>query len=389
MRILIYGGSFNPPHLGHESALRSAAAAISPDRILVIPAGMPPHKQLAEGSPAPEERLRLSELAFADQPGVEVLDIELERLGKSYTVDTITEISDRFEDAELYFLVGTDMLMSMEKWYEYDQILSSCVLVALPRDEGDYPQMEKEAQRLRDAYGARITLIRKTPLPMNSTGLRESLCRREGRDRLSDPVYSEIIRRRYYGARPELAWLREKAYAWLKPSRVAHVQGTERSAAHLAERWGEDVGDASEAAILHDITKKLSPEEQLRLYEKYGIMSDADERREPRLYHARTGAALARDLFGVSDAVAGAIEWHTTGRPGMTTLEKIIYLADFIEPNRRAFPGLEEVRALADQCLDQAMIRALELSMQEVASRGAKPHPRSVHTLEWLQKGTD
>ena len=384
MRVLIYGGSFNPPHRGHEAALHSAAAAIRPDRIMVVPAGMPPHKQLADGSPDNDARLRLSELAFLDEPGVEVLDIELRRLGKSYTVDTLQEISDRFEDVELYFLVGTDMLLSMEKWYQFDQILSTCTLVALPRGEGDYPEMEKAAQMLRQTYGARIVLIRKNPLPMASTDLRATLRVRQGRDKLSEPVYAEIIRRRYYGAKPELDWLREKAYAWLKPTRVPHVRGTEQEAVRLAKRWGAAEGDAAEAAILHDITKKLSPEEQLRLYEKYDIMTDAAEHAEPRLYHARTGAALSRDLFGAPDEIAGAIEWHTTGRPGMGLLEKIIYLADFIEPSRRDFPGLEEVRALAYDDLDAAMIRALELSMDEVRGRGATPHPRSVQTMEWL-----
>ena len=386
MRVLIYGGSFNPPHRGHEAALHSAIEAVRPDRIFVVPAGMPPHKQLADGSPDTDARLRLAELAFLDEPGTEVLDLEIRRLGKSYTVDTLQEISDRLEDAELYFLVGTDMLMSMEKWYQFDQILSTCTLVALPRDEGDFPAMEQAARMLRQTYGARVVLIRKNPLPMASTDLRASLSMRQGSDKLSDPVYSEIIRCRYYGAKPELAWLREKAYAWLKPTRVEHVRGTEQAAVRLARRWGADPDDAAEAAILHDITKKLTPEEQLRLYEKYDIMTDAAERAEPRLYHARTGAQVARELFGVPDDIFGAIEWHTTGRVGMTTLEKIIYLADFIEPNRRSFPGLDEVRALAEQDLDRAMIRALQLSMDEVRSRGAQPHPRSRNTLEWLEK---
>ena len=259
MKILIYGGSFNPPHLGHESALRSAAEAVCPELILVVPAGMPPHKELAEGSPSADERLRLAELAFSDEMGAQVLDIELKRLGKSYTIDTLQEIADRYEDGELYFLVGTDMLLSIEQWYSFDQILSSCTLTALPRDKGDLPRLEEKAQALRADYGARILLIRKEPLPMASTDLRGSLRLRQGRELLSEPVYAEIIRRRYYGAKPELAWLRKKAYAMLKPSRISHVAGTEEEAVRLAERWGEDVGDAAEAAILHDITKKLSP----------------------------------------------------------------------------------------------------------------------------------
>ena len=90
MRLLIYGGTFNPPHLGHADALLCAAAALAADRTLVVPAGIPPHKALAEGSPSAEERLRLCELAFAE---ADVTPMELQREGKSYTVDTLREIS--------------------------------------------------------------------------------------------------------------------------------------------------------------------------------------------------------------------------------------------------------------------------------------------------------
>ena len=386
MSVLIYGGSFNPPHLGHAAALRSASEAIRPDHILVIPAGMPPHKVMDSRSPDADARLHLAELAFGEIPGAEVSDIELKRMGKSYTVDTLQEISYRFEDEDLYFLVGTDMLMSMEQWYQFDQILSTCTLVALPRDDGDFPGMEKAAQMLRHTYGARVTVIRKNPLPMSSTELRAELQSRQGREKLADAVYAQIIRRRYYDARPELAWLREKAYAMLKPGRIAHVAGCEQEAAKLAGHWGEDVSLAAEAAILHDITKKLTPTEQLELCEKYGMVPDDYERAEPGVLHARTGALTARDLFGVSDAVFGAIEWHTTGRADMTVLEKIIYLADFTEPTR-SFPGVDKIRTLQYKDLDLAMREALLMSMEEVRSRGSTPHPRSVEALEWLEKG--
>ena len=92
MRLLIYGGSFNPPHRGHVDALRTAAEHLRPDEILVIPAGIPPHKTLSEDSPSPEQRLRLCQLAFREIPGVQISDLELRREGKSYTVDTLREI---------------------------------------------------------------------------------------------------------------------------------------------------------------------------------------------------------------------------------------------------------------------------------------------------------
>jgi nicotinate-nucleotide adenylyltransferase len=96
---------------------------------------------------------------------------------------------------------------------------------------------------------------------------------------------------------------------------VPHVLGCEETAVRLAERWGEDPGDAAEAGILHDITKKLDKQEQLNLCAKYGIMMDTLEAESGKLLHAKTGAALAADRFGVSDRVRSAIWWHTTGHP--------------------------------------------------------------------------
>ena len=102
MRLLIYGGSFNPPHLGHADALRCAAEALQPDRTIVIPASVPPHKKMAEGSPDAAERVRLCSLAF---PDAEVSSMELHREGKSYTVDTLREIAQQYPGAELFFLI--------------------------------------------------------------------------------------------------------------------------------------------------------------------------------------------------------------------------------------------------------------------------------------------
>ena len=242
MRLLIYGGTFNPPHLGHIDALSCAAASLSADRCIVVPAGIPPHKALAEGSPTAEERLRLCELAF---PDADVTPMELRREGKSYTVDTLREISRGNPGAELYFLVGTDMLLYMEQWYEFRSLFSLCTLTALPRADGDLAEIERYAAYLRKTYGARIEIIPKTPLPMDSTALRAALPQRGGTDRLCDAVYSEIIRCRLYGAKPDLAWLRGKTDAYLKPTRIPHVRGCEETAARLALRWGEDPEDAA------------------------------------------------------------------------------------------------------------------------------------------------
>lgn len=385
MRIAVYGGSFNPPHPAHVRAARLAYEALQPDKLLIIPAADPPHKQLAEGSPDPQERFELTRIAFRGFPEAEVSDMELVRGGESYTSDTVAELAAEYPGAEIFFVIGTDMLTSFERWHNFRDILALSALAVLPRDEGDMPEIERCSRRFEELYGARIRVIDVAPLPMSSSEMRELLVSRRGADVLDGEVYARIIRVRDYGAKPQLDWLRERAYAYLKPSRVPHVAGCEQEAASLARRWGEDPGDAAEAGILHDITKKLSMDEQLILAEKYGIVFDKFERENIKLTHAITGAALSRDLFGVPDRIYSAIRWHTTGRADMTLLEKIIYLADYIEPTCD-FDGVERLRKLAYENIDSAMVLGLEMSLEELRQNGIEPHGATVSALEWYGK---
>lgn len=172
---------------------------------------------------------------------------------------------------------------------------------------------------------------------------------------------------------PGLEKLREEAYSHLDAKRVNHVAGCESAAIKLAEIWGEDVEKAATAGILHDITKRLSYQQQLQMIEKYGIVCDNDLLNSPRLLHAVTGAVLAQKLFHAPEDVCSAIRWHTTGRPEMTRLEKIIYLADFTEPTRD-FDGVDELRRAAAENLDSAMALGLRMSLEEIRGRGEEPY---------------
>lgn len=382
MRIALYGGSFNPPHLGHQEAAKTAAEELKPDMLLIMPDNIPPHKDMAQGSPDARQRLELCKLAFGDVPGAVVSDMELEREGRSYTADTVSRLRERYPDDELILIVGTDMLESFEKWYRFEYLLQSCTVAALSRAEDDGDLIRGKAACFEQKYKAKIIVLPHVPVEVSSTDIREGLRLRRGRDVLDDKVYSCIIKNGWYEALPELSWLREKAYAYLAPKRVAHVAGCESEAVLLAKRWGEDEEAAATAGILHDVTKKLSYDEQLILCQKYGIICDKAELSAPKLLHAKTGAALARAEFGVSEEIYEAIRWHTTGKKDMTLLEKIIYLADYIEPNRD-FEGLGELRELAYSDIDAAMALGLEMSLEDIRSRGDEPYKDTVEAYEW------
>ena len=385
MKIAIYGGSFNPPHLGHLEAAKTVCAELEPDKLLIIPDNIPPHKAMDPGSPTAEERLALCRIAFRSIPGAEISDMEIRRRGKSYTAHTVRELRGRYPDDELFLVVGSDMLLSFEEWYEFEYLLSECTLAVVSREEDDLDALRAHKALLLEKYAARVHILQHAPLPMNSSEIRVWLRLRLGSDLLDNAVYAEIIRRRYYEAMPELCWLREAVKPYLSPRRVAHVAGCESEAVLLAMRYGEDAEAAAEAGILHDITKKMSYDEQLILCDKYGIILDKDQLANEKLLHAITGAAFARDVFGVSDAVYDAIRWHTTGKPDMTLLEKIIYMADYVEPTRD-FPGVEKLRALAHEDIDEAMALGLEMSLADIRSGGVAPHKDTVEAAEWYAR---
>jgi len=178
--------------------------------------------------------------------------------------------------------------------------------------------------------------------------------------------------------------LRCVAITMLKPSRVPHVLGTEETAAKLAVRWGADEDAARRAALLHDCTKRFSRELHLVICRQYKIELDDMERREEKLLHALSGAALAASMFGVSREVEDAIRWHTTGKADMTLLEKIIYLADYIEPTR-SFCDLTELRRLAFEDLDQALLLGFTMAVEDLGRKGMAVHPNSVYARDYLK----
>ena len=395
MKIGVYGGAFNPPHLGHITAARTVFELLKLDKLLVIPTGRPPHKSLAPDSPSPDQRLELTRLAM-EQTGledrVEVLDLELRREGNSYTVDTLSRLRELYPGEELWLLLGADMFLTLQTWREPERILSLAGVAAFGRTEMDMEELfsVQRSYLYRTYPQARlVTLTIPGVVDISSTELREQLARGEGGTLLAPAVYGCILREGLYGTTADLKSLplerlRPVALSCLHHRRIPHVLGTEQEAIHLAERWGGDVAKARRAALLHDCTKKLSLAEQLEVAERFQVPLDEMERREIKLLHAKTGASIAETVFGTDGEITNAIRWHTTGRGGMTLLEKIIYLADYIEPTR-SFPGVEKLRRVCYEDLDAGLLLGLEMTIEEMEKRGASIHPKTLEARDALK----
>lgn len=392
LKIGIYGGTFNPIHTGHMAAAQFAAEYLGLDLLYLIPAGLPPHKALAENTPDAEHRMNMTKLAAgAMGRNVKVLDLELKRTGKSYTVDTLRELKMRHPEDDLYFLMGTDMFLTFQKWYQPQEIAKLCTLCAFGRSEADTEELfAVQREYLSKTLHANIvTIVLPKIVEISSTELRDALCEGRGRDFLHDAVYGYILRERLYGterdlARLSLEELRCVALSMLEPSRIPHVLGTEETAAQLAVRWGVDEETARRAALLHDCTKAFNMEQHLVLCRQYNVEPDQWERKVESLLHALTGATVAKYIFGVSSEIESAIRFHTTGKADMTVLEKIIYLADYIEPTR-SFRDLTEVRKLAMEDLDRACLMSFTMSVEHLEEKGYMVHPNSVYARDYLK----
>ena len=393
-RVGVYGGSYNPPHTGHVLAASELVRLLNLDRLLIVPAAIPPHKSLSVDSPTPEQRLALCRAAFASVPKAELCDLELRREGPSYTVDTLTQLRERYPEDELFFVMGTDMLLSFSTWKEPGRIAALASLAVMRRENDDslWADACREAERLEQMYQTRVIPVENQCLPVSSTTVRRMLA--FGAPWCLPPEVENMIRQEgWYLSGASLKGLpferlREISLLLHNENRRAHVEGTARTAEELALRWGADPVAACRAGILHDITKALGPKEQLHLCENYGMILTSIQRENPKLLHAKTGAVVAREIFAESDAVCDAIWWHTTGRKEMTTLEKILYIADYMEPNR-SFPGVELMRQLVETNLDAAVYHGLDQSIFHLREQGRVIDPDSLEGWKYYQKLTE
>ncbi len=391
-RIGIFGGTFNPPHRGHISVARQAIHLLELDKLLLIPASVPPHKTLPENSPSTLQRLELVQLAFGNIEYAEISDLELRRQGHSYTADTVEELHRMYPEDELFLIMGTDMFTSFMKWYQPERICRYVTLAVFMREDKDSHsagEMQKLAEEIRQKLGGKVELVGNDILPMSSTDVRRMTAFGGAQEILPENVYRRICDLNLYGVREDyrglpMDELERQVVSLLDPKRVPHVLGCRDMAVRLAERYGVDLTDAARAGLLHDITKAVPPRLQVTLCQAHHVPPEEYAHENPKTLHAFTGALVARKIFGENEAVSRAIFSHTTGCGDMDTLQKIIYIADYVEMNRD-FDGVEELRAMAFENLDKAMLMGLHMTVDLLIQQGRVVSQNSLNAIATLE----
>ena len=388
-RIGIYGGSFNPPHIGHIQAARYAARELRLDSLVMLPAGEVPGKSLPEGSATAEERLQMLELAVGDCPNIRVSDFDACR-ERCRTWETLEHFAREYPGAELTVLVGSDQLAKLPGWENVSFVLSHAQIAVARRGLPGEETLIREKSGLLRGMGARVRALENPTQPISSTQLRRLLAFGCGWEFLPPGVEGFIRREGLYHVNADwknlpMERLEGVVLSLLNPDRIRHVLGCRDTAVALAKRWGADETDAARAGILHDITKALDGPLQLTLCDAYGKMLTDFSRKYPKTLHALTGSLVAERIFGENPQVVSAICHHTTGRAGMNLLETIIYVADYIEPNRD-FPGVERLRELAFTDIQAALKLGLEMTLEHLKKQGSEVSPESREALAYCEK---
>jgi len=377
MRILVFGGSFDPPHKGHAALLLAAARQLLPDRILIVPAYQAPLKGRPGASAA--DRLRLVRLGLLPalpakwrrRTSLELCEHKSRRI--AYTVVTLASLKRRHSNAELDFVVGSDSAASFARWKNPAKLKSLARWWTAIRPN------------TRDKIPAFFQKINGRMPDLSSTDLRRRLAVDQSvKGMVAPAVEKEIKRRALYGGKL-LSYLERS----LKPGRFEHVLCVAELAESLARRWGYDPERARLAGLLHDLGRSVplakmpdyTRSRRLKVPALAGIIKN-----HPILLHAYISEDLARRRFGIEDEeILAAVRRHTLGDVKMSRLDKLLFVADACSADRR-FPSVEKLRRLGFKNLDRAFAAVVRNKLDYVRGGDLWVHPMARRLWNSLKK---
>lgn len=382
----LMGGSFNPIHQRHIDMARCALNDCALRCVCFLPTGNPPHKN-AELAPA-EDRYEMTRLALMREDGMTASRIELDRRGVIYTYDTLLLLRRERPNAELCYIIGEDTLLQLPTWHKPDQVFAMCRFLVCSRDTRDASAQPLCAELA--ARGARFTFLSLPPKDVSATAIRQKLMLGEFPDELAPQVAEYIRLCGLYGVAPSPAngaALYAKLRNELGERRLLHSVLVAATARRLARRYGLDEGEAALAGLLHDCAKALPLDRLQAVARENRLPLDSQTMHSESLLHAPVSAVLAQREYGVTDpAVLSAIRCHTTGRVGMQPLDMVVFVADKIEPSRRDYPALAELRALAEYDLAAAVRCSLASTQEYIHEERGSLHPIAAQVSEWLAR---
>lgn len=353
MKIGIFGGTFDPPHKGHVKIAETAVKELGLDELIILPSGDPPHKT---DKPVTDKmhRWNMTKYGF-EKYGYTISDYEINKDTLSYTCETL-EYFAKDLDGELYFIIGGDSLKNLPTWKCPDKILSLAKLYVIGRDvdaENEYTKkypdrIIRSHEPIPNVSSTDIRLRRRFLLPV----LDMLAANMVGRYMDDHDLYQEHFR--------EALSLSH----YINANRYMHTYGVAGTAMEFASVMGVDPEKAFIAALFHDIAKNVDPTPYQERLDKEGVYLP------PSCKHGFVGSYIAEDKYGITDKdVLNAIKYHTTGRRGMSQLEKLIYLSDAIENITREYEISRTLRKVAEKDFELAVVMYAEAIIENIKDK--------------------
>lgn len=382
MNIGIFGGTFNPPHKGHIYTAKTLIDQGLLDEVLFMVTATPPHKEYVDTSAL--HRFEMTKLATSDK-NIKACDFEIKKGGKSYTYNTLSQLKEMYPKDNIIFIMGADMFMDMPTWYEADKLRKEFEFIVIDRKGAFDNEVFKEFSKKQIAdFNMKVKIVDIETPDISSTKIREwvknnkSIAEYVGKD-----VEDYIIKNNLYKQDVSVDEIIEILKGKLSEKRFCHSKNVAEVSVNLAKHYKADEDMAYLAGFAHDIAKEISLDEMNEL--TLHLDMDSHIRSKEALLHGPAGACLLKKLFNISEDIYNACYYHTMGRENMTMLEKIIFIADYIEPSRN-FKGVEEIRRLAYEDLDRAIVVAINSTLDFLVKNNKRIYYKTILTRNFYIK---
>lgn len=389
-KIGIMGGTFNPIHYAHLIIAQCAVEKFGLDKIIFITTGNPVHKP-NECIEDAKYRHNMVELAILSNPLFEASDMEVKRNEPTYTIDTLQELKAIYPDSELTFIIGTDSLNKLSTWKNSEKLFDYSSFAVATRPFYD---LESDSCEFIERYSENIKFFEVPINAISSTEIRKKINLGHSITYLVPEKVVEYIQENslyevdFFQKYDRIVkQLREN----LTEKRFNHSIEVAKISKKLAINYNlidYDVERAFLAGLLHDCAKCFDKVKIFETANKYNYHLDEILQNQPDLAHSFLGYFVAKNEYDFEicdEDLLNSIKYHTTGRENMSTLEKIVYIADYIEPTRPAINSIEQARILAYDDLDKTMLYILENTIEFNKSKGRLIHYLSEEAYEFYK----
>ena len=400
MKIGIIGGTFDPIHTGHIQNAVKVAKEYDLDFVYFVPGGEAPHKLDRRITPG-EDRVKMAELSIQGIEKLKVSTYETDKKEYSFSIDTVKHFKEEFPEAELFFIIGSDVVGELKYWKDIDELFTICSFIALKRPGCDEKKFADDVKE-NNERGGRVLAADDARVDISSDRIRKAI-KEKGYDaeeavNYLAPAALEYIRQNelYIKDFPfDEEYALSNMKARLKPERFQHCLRVSDEAVRIAREFGfseEDIEKCRIAGLFHDCGKEVSMEQLYWLDPKLQEEALPENGGSMKVIHGPAGALIARKKYGIIDPVIlEAIRCHVTGSPDMGPVAQVVFLADYTEPGRDD-EALQNVREYLKTCprtvegLADAIVNACDSSIAYVRSKNDFLCPASLATREAFNK---